>query len=55
MLPLEIIVVLGFLYCLFIYGILKAKWIRERTGEEAGRKGVRLAQEKMVGEKSRPR
>jgi hypothetical protein len=55
MLPLEIIVVLGFLYCLFIYGILRAKRIRERTGEEVKRKGVHLAQEKMVEEKSTPR
>lgn len=53
MLSLEIIVVLGFLYCLFIYGILRAKRIRERTGEEVRR--IRPAQEKMVEEKSTPR
>lgn len=55
MLSLEIIVVLGFLYCLFMFGILRAKRAKERAREERKPKEVPLAQEKMAEEKSASR
>ena len=54
MLPLEIIVVLGFLYCLFMYATLKAKHAKERAEEKAKREEIRLAQEKLAEERSVP-
>jgi len=51
MLSLEIIVVLGFLYCLFIFGTLKAKGAKERAQGERKPKDLPLGQEKMAEEK----
>lgn len=54
MLSLEIIVVLGFLYCLFMYATLKAKHARERAREKVKPEEIRLAQEKLAEERSVP-
>jgi hypothetical protein len=54
MLPLEIIVILGFLYCLFMYATLKAKHAKERAQEKAKREKIRLAREKLAEERSVP-
>jgi len=55
MLSLEIIVVLGFLYCLFLFGILRAKEAKARAREERKAKEVPLAQEIMGEEESASR
>lgn len=54
MLSLEIIVVLGFLYCFFMYATLKAKHAKERTQEKVKREEIRLAQEKLAEGRSAP-
>jgi hypothetical protein len=54
MLSLEIIVVLGLLYCFFMYATLKVKHAKERAREEVKREEIRSAQEKLAEEISVP-
>jgi hypothetical protein len=54
MLSLEIIVVLGLVYCFFMYATLKAKHAKENAREEVKREEIRLAQEKLAEERSVP-